>query len=336
MPSSDIALDLTVGQLHARPEDLFSNAKVWAANDLSPIDWLVSVGDAAKAELDVVVKTLRQQSLPVYLLSPDQFELTVTRQFMCAARQRAYDGHGFAIVDRLPLDDWSLDEAKAMVWLILSCMSQPVAQSAQGEIFRNIMDTPTQESRKYDRGLTQAQLTFHTDNSGNRNLPNFSTLLCVRAAEDGGLSEYCTIYSLYNAMVKDAPQQLERLFQPFYHNRQGIQIDGELDLVWAPAIGYDGKRLLSRISQNKIPSGYERAGVELDNLGRDALETAVEIIRSHDISAKYMLERGQLLIFNNREGLHHRGPFKNGETVETQRHMIRLWLRDEGRRFFDG
>ena len=336
MPSPEVALDLSIGQLEARPEEPFDNAKVWARSDLSPSDWIVSLDAAALSELDAVVKDLRLQNLPVHMLSTDQFELTATQKAMGEARRRAYDGIGFAVVDRLPLDDWTLDEAKAIQWLILSFVSNPVAQSACGEIFRDIKDTPDQGNRVYDKGLSQERLTFHADNSGNRNLPNFSTLMALYGAEEGGLSEYCTIYSLYNAMKQDAPEQLERLFQPFFHNRQGIQIPGEPDLVWAPAIGYDGERLLTRISLNKIPSGYARAGEELDNLGRDALETAVEVIRSHDISAKYMLERGQVLIFNNREGMHHREGFKNGKTVDKQRHLIRMWLRDEGRPFFDG
>ncbi len=336
MPSPEVALDLSIGQLEARPQEPFDNPKVWARPDLSPADWTVSLNATALTELDTVVKDLRLQNLPVHMLSPDQFELTATEKAMKDVRNRAFDGHGFAIVDRLPLDDWSLDEAKAVQWLILSFVSPPVAQSAWGEIFRDIKDTPDQGNRVYDKGLSQDRLTFHADNSGNRNTPNFSTLMCLHGAEEGGMSEYCTIYSLYNAMKKDAPEQLERLFQPFFHNRQGIQIPGEPELVWAPAIGYDGERLLTRISLNKIPSGYVRAGEELDNLGRDALETAVEVIRTHDLSAKYLLERGQVLIFNNREGMHHREPFKNGKTVETQRHMIRMWLRDDGRPFFDG
>lgn len=338
MPSPDIALDLTTGQLEARPRGPFDNPKVWARDDLSPSDWMVRIDDAVNKELQAVVRSLREQGLPIYMLQPAQFELHATRALMAEVRRLAYDGQGFAIVDRLPLDDWSLDEAKAIEWLMFHCFSQPVAQSAGGEIFRDIMDTPNQDNdrRKFDKGLTQGQLTFHTDNSGNRNLPNFSTLLCVHQAAEGGLSEYCTIYSLYNAMLKDAPEQLERLFEPFYHNRQGIQIEGEPGLVWAPAIGFDGKRLLSRLSLNKIPSGYELAGQELDNRGHDALHTAIEVIRKHNLSAEYMLEREQLLIFNNREGLHHRGPFSNGDTVDKQRHLIRVWLRDEGRPFFDG
>lgn len=334
MPHPEIALDLTIGQQVPRPQVPFDNAKAWSRTELSPADWTVTLDSASRQEIDAVVAGLRRQSLPIYMLNPAQFELTATRAHMQEARRRAYDGIGFAVVDRLPLDAWSLDEAKAMQWLLLSQVSQPVAQQADGQIFRDIKET--QVRSKYNQGLTQDRLTFHTDNSGNRNLPNFSTLMCLHKAEEGGMSEYCTVYSLYNAMMKDAPEQLDRLFQPYYHNRQDIQIPGEPDVSWAPALGYDGQRLLSRFSLNKIPSGYQRAGQELDNLGRDALETALAVIRQRDLSAKYMLERGQILIFNNREGLHHRESFKNGDTVETQRHLLRVWLRDEGRPFFDG
>ena len=336
MPSPDIALDLSIGQQVARPKHAFKNAKTWKRTDLSPDDWTVPLGDAALMELDAVVKQLRLQNLPVHMLRPDMFEMTATRERMKDARTRAYDGIGFAVVDRLPLDDWSADEAKAIQWLILSCVSQPVAQQSDGQIFRDIKDVPLGQRSVYNDGLTVSRLTFHSDNSGNRNVPNFSTLMCLHGAAEGGMSEYCTVYSLYNAMMKDAPEQLDRLFQPFFHNRQDIQAPGEPDVAWAPAIGYDGKRLLSRISLNKIPTGYVRVGKELDNLGRDALESVYETIRRNDLSAKYMLERGHVLIFNNREGLHHREGFKNGDTVETQRHLIRVWLRDEGRPFFDG
>ena len=336
MPSRDIAVDLSAGQQVARPKRPFKNAKTWKRTDLKPSDWTVKLGKASLKELDAVVAELRRQNLPLHMLRPDLFKLTATIAHMKDARKRAYNGIGFAIVDRLPLDKWSLDEAKAVQWLILSTISQPVAQESSGQIFRDIKETPDSERSQYNTGLTQKRLTFHTDNSGNRNVPNFTALLALYAAEEGGLSEYCTLYSLYNAMMKDAPDQLERLFQPFYHNRQDIQVPGEPDVIWAPAVGYDGKKLLSRISLNKIPTGYARIGKELDNLGRDALESVYSVIRKNDLSAKYMLDRGQVLIFNNREGLHHREGFTNGKTVDKQRHLVRMWLRDEGRPFFDG
>ncbi len=336
MPEQAIAVDLSKGHEGVRPTRPFKNAKTWKRADLTPADWTVTLGKPSLKELDAIVAELRRQNLPLHMLRPDMFAMTATRVHMQDARKRAYNGIGFAIVDRLPLDAWSLDEAKAIQWLILSTVSQPVAQESSGEIFRDIRETPDSERSIYNTDLTQKRLTFHTDNSGNRNVPNFTALLALYAAEEGGLSEYCTLYSLYNAMMKDAPEQLDRLFQPFYHNRQDIQVPGEPDVIWAPAVAYDGKKLFSRISLNKIPSGYARIGKELDNLGRDALESIYATIRKNDLSAKYMLERGQVLIFNNREGLHHREGFRNGKTVDKQRHLVRMWLRDEGRPFFDG
>jgi hypothetical protein len=147
---------------------------------------------------------------------------------------------------------------------------------------------------------------------------------------------YCSLYSLCNALAEEAPAQLERLFQPYYHDRQGIQSDGEAEVIWAPAIGYDGHRLSGRFSMNKIPAGYRKAGVTMDNLTRDSLDTVMAVIEQRDLAAKYMVGRGQLLIFNNREGLHHREAFKNGDKIEEQRHLIRMWFRNDGLPFFDG
>jgi hypothetical protein len=46
------------------------------------------------------------------------------------------------------------------------------------------------------------------------------------------------------------------LFQPFFYNRQDIQIPSEPNAIRAPAIGDDGKKLLNRISLSKISVGY--------------------------------------------------------------------------------
>ena len=143
MPSRDIAVDLSAGQQVARPKRPFKNAKTWKRTDLKPSDWTVKLGKASLKELDAVVAELRRQNLPLHMLRPDLFKLTATIAHMKDARKRAYNGIGFAIVDRLPLDKWSLDEAKAVQWLILSTISQPVAQESSGQIFRDIRPAAT-------------------------------------------------------------------------------------------------------------------------------------------------------------------------------------------------
>ena len=68
--------------------------------------------------------------------------------------------------------------------------------------------------------MSQRRLSYHNDNSGNRVLPKFTSLLCLYPSPQGGESEYCSAYTLYNALAEEAPVLLERLFQPFYHDRR--------------------------------------------------------------------------------------------------------------------
>ena len=339
MATSQPVLDLTGGAVDRRPTEPFSNTKVWSRRSLAPADWTVTIGDAAKRELIDAIAGLRLQNIPVYLLKPADFKLEACRAMMAEAKRMLEDRHGFTIIDRLPLDEagWSEEEAKAAFFMLGQLMSQPVAQTSGGQIFRDIRDEGLIAGMPgVDTALTQERLAFHQDNSGNRTMPNYTGLMALYAAKEGGMSEYCSLYSLYNAMAEEAPEQLERLFQPFYHDRQGIQAPGEAEVLWAPAMSYDKGRLSGRFSMNKIPGGYRKAGEELDNLSHDALETVLSVIRKRDLSAKYMIERGQILIFNNREGLHHREPFKDGDGRSEKRHVIRLWFRNEGRPYFDG
>ena len=281
MSPPDNALDLTADSPNRRPQAPFRNAKTWTRADFTPQDWTVPVSSAVCDELHAIAGQLTQQTLPLFMLNPDQFDMTATRAMMAQARSMADEGPGVAVVDRLPLDDWDEDQTRAIDWL-LAC------------------------------------------------------LLCLYPSAEGGESEYCSSYTLYNALAEEAPELLERLFQPFYHDRRGLQGNGQPTVSWVPCFAYDGNRLWARFSQMKIKVGYEQAGQDIDNITRATLEAVQSIIPQQELSLRYMMERGQLQIINNREGLHYRADFKDGETPEQRRHLWRLWHRDEGRPTYDG
>ena len=329
------ALDLTEKVAAARPATSFSNAKVWRRADLSPTDWTVPVTAEVGRELAAVVADLRRQPMPVNLLDPAEFEMDASRAMMAEVTAKVRDGIGFAVVDRLPLDDWEVEETRAVYWLLVSLLSRPVAQEAWGTIFRDIV-TNGNAGADYANTPAGKTLFYHTDNSASRLVNDYTSLMCIHGAAEGGASEYATMYNLYNAMAEEAPDLLDRLFEPFYHHRQGIEPKGDPKISWAPAMAFDGEKLESRFSPNKIASGYTLAGVEMDNAARAALDTACAVIDKKELSALFMMERGQIQIINNREGLHQRREYKDGAVAEQKRHLMRLWLRDRGRRQFDG
>ena len=332
-------LDMTVGTAGLRPEQPFRNARAWTRESLKPADWIVPVTDAVADELRGVVQQLRLQNLPVLMLDPADFEMPASRALVAKARSTVDSGAGIAVIDRLPLDEWTLDEGKAVYWLLGRMLSNPVAQTQKGTIFRDIInDTANNiaETNGLDAALTDRRLTYHNDNSGNRNLPNYTGLLCVNKAKEGGVSEYCTLYSLYNAMAAEAPEQLDRLFRPFFHDRLGLQPHGEPPVSWVPCLSFDGQTLTGRFSISKITKGYKNMGEQMDNATLDALECVQQIIPGRGLSVNHHMERGQIQLIDNRQGLHYRNDFTDGDTVAEKRHLVRLWFRDQGRPFYDG
>lgn len=336
MNTQPAVLDLVAEHPSARPREQFPAAKAWTRRTLPPTAWTFPVGDAVKRELAAVVAKLRQQNLPYPMLEPAYFELDASRTLMAKAKQTVRDGHGFVILDSFDLDGWSEEETKSVYWLLGKLLSRPVAQDAKGMMFRHIRYMGEDEKGGAERSMTTKRLAYHNDNSGNRDVPQYQTLLCLHAAEEGGVSEYCSMYSLYNAMAAEAPVELERLFQPFFHNRLGIQGDRQAVAIRAPALAYDGIKLFGRYSINKISGGYREVGVPMDNESLSALETVISIIPARQLSAQFLMRRGQMSIINNREGFHHREAFKNGAGQEQQRHLVRIWYREEGSPLFDG
>ena len=88
------------------------------------------------------------------------------------------------------------------------------------------------------------------------------SLLCLRAAREGGASRFVSFYSVHNALLAEHPERLERLYRPFYQDRQGDFWPDEPQTVFFPVFGLgpEGGELRCRYTHFTIPAGYETAG----------------------------------------------------------------------------
>ena len=66
---------------------------------------------------------------------------------------------------------------------------------------------------------------------------------------------------------------------------------------------------------------------------KDALD---EIMEDQSLWVEFLNERGQMQYLNNHETAHFRSGFVDAGVPERKRHLVRLWYRTSGRRFFDG
>ena len=173
----------------------------WTRSTVSLDEGRLLLGPECLAEIEAVADTLRANPLPVLALSPADFELAHCRRAAARLKAMLDDGPGFAIVDRLPLDRLRREEAVAVFWLLSSLIARPVAQKWDGTMVYDVRDLGRPPGNGVRPDITNAEQSFHTDNSYNLCPPEHVGLLCLHPAMEGGVSR---IVSLVDRAQRDA------------------------------------------------------------------------------------------------------------------------------------
>ena len=309
----------------------------WRRGDLRTEDYRIPFPGAALDEIRRAADELCEFPLPTILRRPEDFALPHCAAAMGEVRRILDEGVRFAIVDGLPLGEIGAEAATALYWLLASMVARPVAQSLDGRLIYDVCDTG--QAAVPGSGVrpdqTNIELKFHTDNSYNRAPPDTIVLLCLQPAQLGGHSRVASFHTLYNALMARHPERVARLYQPFWFDRQREFHEGEPPVFAAPVFSA-GDEMHARFSAHQIRGGYALKGEPLDEEGRAALAALIDLFDDEALSADFDLEPGQLQFVDNRVIGHARTEFTDFPEPERRRHLVRLWLRDHGRRAYPG
>src|SRR5262245_55202333 len=245
-------------------------------------------------------------------------------------------GSGFAIVDRLPLERIEREEAVALFWLLSSLIARPVAQKWDGTMVYDVRDTGRPPGNGVRPDVTNAEQSFHTDNSYNLCPPEHVGLLCLHPAMEGGVSRIVSLASVHNEMRRRRPDLLPRLYEPFYFDRQREHAPGDPMVTHHALFEEEAGRLTGRLSRFQVTNGQALAGEPLDARGEAALDALEAAMAAPGTAVEFHFERGQIQLLNNRQLAHRRSAFRDWPEPERKRHLVRLWLRDRGRPFYNG
>jgi len=239
------------------------------------------------------------------------------------------------VLDRLPIDALSRDEAIALYWLLSSLLARPVAQKLNGQMFYDVLDTGAK--LKPGSGIrptvTNVDLRFHNDNSYNETPPDYVCLLCLHPAMQGGVSQVMSVATIHDALQRRHPELMARLYRPFWYDRHAEHQPGEPSTFAAPIFerGADGT-IKARLALSEIRAGYELRGERLDDETAAALAAVQSVFDEPALHVELGFEAGQIQYVNNRATGHARTEFADFPEPERKRHLVRLWLRDSGRR----
>jgi alpha-ketoglutarate-dependent taurine dioxygenase len=309
--------------------------KAWRRADLSPRDWLIPLPGECVAELDAVAAALRAAPRPADALRPEQFSLRGCAAVMAAVRARLETDTGLAVVDRVPVERYGAEENRAIGWLLASMLGQVVAQKVSGTRLYDVKDTGQALGYGVRRSVTNLEQPFHTDGGWLWKAPAFVGLFCLDSAREGGLSRFVSLVTAHHELSRRHPDLLARLYHPFYWDRQGEHAPAAPRASRQPVYEYEGGVLSARYYEDYIVNGHRLAGAALDALGRSALDALREIVEDPAHWVEFRIEKGQLQYLNNRQFAHSRTAFQDAGPGR-QRHMLRLWNRDEGTWHLEG
>jgi hypothetical protein len=299
----------------------------------------VNLSGAARAELLSVLAEIRRAPVPLFLLDPKDYALDACRATMEEVRKVTRHGAMFAVLDCLPLGEMTRDEAITAYWLLSSLLARPVAQKITGQMFYDVMDTGLK--LKPGSGIrptvTNVDLRFHNDNSYNDTPPEYVCLLCLHPARQGGISQVMSVATVHQALEARYPDLMERLYQPFWYDRHAEHHEGEPTTFAAPIFerGPSGE-IKARLALSEIYAGYELRGERMDNRASAALAAIQSVFELPELHVELSFEAGQVQYVNNRATGHARTEFVDHPEPERKRHLVRLWLRDAGKRGYTG
>ena len=310
---------------------------VWVGRNVRPEDYRVELTSASLDEIHRAVDEMRVYPLPTIVLRPDDFAMPACRQQMARVRHILDHGVRFAIVDRLPVAELDASEATAVYWLLSSMVSRPVAQKLDGTLVYDVLDTGQEalpgSGVRPDK--TNIEIRFHNDNAYNNTPPDYVGLLCWRQAMSGGHSRVISFHTAHNALLARHPNKLPRLYQPFWFDRQREYRAGEPPIFSAPVFE-NTAAVKARFSVHQINSGYAMRGEPIDSEGAAAISAMFEIVEEDGLSVDFDLEPGQMQFVDNRALGHSRTAFVDYSEPDRKRHLVRLWMRDAGRRAYPG
>jgi alpha-ketoglutarate-dependent taurine dioxygenase len=288
-------------------EEPLSSPMTWIAETMLPNDGLVCLENCHLDELRAAAKEIIANPLPIEGLKPELFDMPACHALMGQIRKQLDDGIGFAIIDRLPVDDIDTATVKKLYWLLVNMIGQTVAQKWDGTMVYDVTDTDqrTESGNGVRSSKTNQGQNYHIDNAFNLP-PDFVALFCLQTAVEGGVSGLISFETVYNKLLDQHREVLPRLYRPFYFDRQCEHPPSDRPTREKPMIEYDGETIAFNFNPRLVRQGYDVAGVEMDAQTDAALAALEEVTESPGLGKTFKFERGQIQITNNRQLGHRR------------------------------
>jgi len=294
--------------------DLIEHATAW--NNPSKD---IFIRDLTADELDALDQALKATGdIPALKVTREQFDHPAIRSLARRIMHDLRSGPGAVVLRGLSTDLYGRDGIERIYWGLGMHLGRPSLQNDLGDLMGYVEEEPNPDnpydSKTKGRGYrSSAEAGFHTDTD------EVVGLACVRRAEEGGTSVIASVPTIYNAFIAKRPDLLPALFEGYYATISQDEILSDKKLVILAEV--DGQ-LMCELQDGGMRNAARKRG---EDFPAD-LDAALKFFRAEaeDTLAEFLLEDGEILLWNNRTVIHGRRSFENSAT--RKRLLLRLWL----------
>jgi hypothetical protein len=297
--------------------DLIENAAVW--RDAPKSLFLRDLADGELEALDLALQGTRE--LPKHSVTREQFDHPAIRELARKILHDLREGPGVTVLRGLPVDRYDAEAIERIYWGLGTHLGRPSLQNDLGDLMGYVEEEADPEapydSRTKGRGYRSSDAAgFHTDTD------EVVGLACVRRAEHGGTSVIASVPYIYNEFVRRRPDLLPALFEGYYAaiGQDEVLSDHRMT-IFAEVDG----QLMCELQDGAMRNAARKRGEPFP----PDLDAALQFLRevANESVTEFLLQDGEILLWNNRTVLHGRRSFEN--SPERRRLLLRLWLAPE-------
>jgi len=292
----------------------------WTAAELETrTDWEHPLSTAERKELLEAARSVA--GLKESAITTGCFPLPSLAPRLSRIQETLEHGSGAALLRGLDLSELPEPLARRLFLGLCSHLGTPLSQSAEGELVFSVRDAGFADSDPRARGPnTRKKLSFHTDRC------DVIAFLCLHKAAQGGENQIVSSMSVYNRILRERPDLLEVLSEPFLYKRHTVDTANPLPYCEQPIFSLEQGHFASAFLRVLIERAY--AGDDTPAMTakqREALDLVEETAADPELHHTFLQEPGDVLLLNNWVTYHRRTEFTD-ETGHPPRHILRIWL----------
>ena len=223
---------------------------------------------------------------------------------------------GYALVD-LALSDASDELLCRAAWNLLTTLFLPVPQYVTGEVFFPVEAAETQPSHS-PFSMSRSDVSFHTDGTFLPAAPDILALVSLTAADEGGETLIVDGAAVFADLTAEDASVAAVLLEEHPIDLRD-QTDGNPTRSQPIATRVEAGRVGLRYVREYLEQGYVKSGLKTPEHARAAFDRFDALAAVEERQISFLLERGEVLIIDNRRYLHGRRGFRE----QTRRRRLR-------------